>query len=197
MIVDDTLVFVDGENLWHRYQELLKAGRTPRTDNVVIEGCFIWNNRIFERNDLWNIKRLAYYTSTVGDDKHVRDVRERVGSITYECTVNRELGSKAEAPLMRTGQILPFVRKKNNKSKKESICDIAITVDVMRACYRDHAKGIWIFSGDGDFIKLFEEVVHSGKAAYGAAFSSGLHPDLKYSVDEFFLLDDDYFVPLE
>ncbi len=196
MVTDDTLIFVDGENLWHRYQELAKTGRTPRPENIIIDGCFVWNNRIFEHDDLWKVKRLAYYTSTVGDDEHVRSVKEKIGAVTYKSTIYREQSSSGEEIGFRhTGQILPIVRKKSSKSKKESICDIAIAVDVMRSCYRDHAKNIWIFSGDGDFIKLFEEVIHSGKTAYAAAFSSGLHADLRFSVDEFFLLDDDFFEP--
>ena len=196
MLSDDTLIFVDGENLWHRYQDLLKGGRTPRPDNIVIDGCFVWNNRTLERDDLWKVKRLSYYTSTVGDDKHVREVKESISAAKFRSTVDRRLDSKgAEETWTQTGQIVPFVRKKSSKSNKESICDIAIAVDTMRSCYRDHAKNIWIFSGDGDFIKLFEEIVHSGKSAYAAAFSSGLHPEIKFSVDEFFLLDEDYFLP--
>jgi uncharacterized LabA/DUF88 family protein len=64
----------------------------------------------------------------------------------------------------------------------------------MRACYRDHAEAIWIFSGDGDFIQLIEEVVHSGKVAYVSAFSSGLNSDLPIVVDEFLSLDKYFFL---
>ena len=95
--------------------------------------------------------------------------------------------------MTRTSQLIPFVRKKSAKSRKESVCDIAIAVDVMRACYRDHAHSIWIVSGDGDFVQLLHEVVHSGKHIYAAAFSSGLNEEIPLVVDEFFCLDDFFF----
>lgn len=188
----NTLVFVDGENLALRFKELLASGRKPRPDTVYIEDAFVWNNRVFA-DCIWNIKRLAYYTSVVGDDPRVRNVREAISSTTFLCTTDLT----ADTTRTRSGQILPFVRKKSSRSRKESICDIAISVDVMRACYRDHADAVWIFSGDGDFIQLIEEVIHSGKCAYVAAFSSGLSDELRFVVDEFFMLDDFFFLSLE
>ena len=196
MVTDDTLIFVDGENIYLRYLELVKLGRKPRPDTVVVNECFVWNNRILQQDELWKVKRLSYYTSVVGDDDLVRDTKEKISGVTYECHLDYEYRNDGKQVLSsHTGQIMPFVRKKSSKSRKESICDISISVDVMRSCYRDHARNIWIFSGDGDFLKLFEEVVHSGKTAYAAAFSSGLHPDIRFAVDEFFLLDDLFFEP--
>jgi uncharacterized LabA/DUF88 family protein len=189
-MIHETLIFVDGENLAIRYQEMIKAGRKPAPDNVVIDNCFVWNNRIL-LDDLWKIKRLSYYTSVVGDDKKVNAIRERIGSSIFKC--NAEF-IPPNTHTSYTGQFIPFVRKISNKSKKESVCDIAIEVDVMRACYRDHADAIWIFSGDGDFIQLFQEVVHSGKRAFAAALSSGLNNEIRYVVDEYFLLDKYLFV---
>ena len=184
-----TLVFIDGENLSFRYKEMLAAGRVPRPDNVWWSDSFIWNQRVLD-DHLWDIKRLSYYTSVVGDEPLVRSVRESIGKTSFMCTTDRSLGGTSR----RTGQIVPFVRKKSSKSRKESICDIAIAVDVMRACYRDHADTIWIFSGDGDFSVLVEEVLHSGKCAYMSAFSSGLNEELPFMVDEFLPLDKHFFL---
>lgn len=192
MTTGSTLVFVDGENLTFRYKEMLNAGRIPRPDNVWINDCFIWNQRVFD-DQIWTIKRLAYYTSVVGDDVHVREIREKIAGTRFICTTRRRQGFTST----RDGQIVPFVRKKNAKSKKESVCDIAIAVDVMRACYRDHADTVWIFSGDGDFIQLVEEVVHAGKTAYVSAFSSGLSSELRLVVDEFISLDKYFFLSEE
>ena len=179
-----TLIFIDGENLSIRYKEMLAAGRVSRPDNVWVADSFIWNQRVLE-DHLWDIKRVSYYTSVVGDDLLVRSVRERIGGTGFTCITDRTT---------RTGQIVPFVRKKSSKSRKESICDIAITVDVMRSCYRDHADTIWIFSGDGDFVALINEVLHSGKRAYLSAFSSGLNEELPFMVDEFLPLDKHFFL---
>jgi uncharacterized LabA/DUF88 family protein len=182
-------MFVDGENLSIRYQEMIKAGKIAAPDNIIIDNCFVWNPRILNDN-LWNIKRLSYYTSVIGDDAKVRCVREQISSVCFTCTT----GQNHQYKNTHTAQIVPFVRKKVNGSKKESICDIEIAVDVMRACYRDHADAIWLFSGDGDFVKLFQEVVHSGKRTYASGFSSGLNGEIRFVVDEFILLDKYFFV---
>jgi len=191
-VIGKTLVFVDGENLSLRYKEMLGAGRIPRPDNVWMAESFIWNQRVFD-NNAWDIKRLSYYTSVVGDDPWVRTVREKISNTTFKCTTEQTFGAIS----IRTGQIVPFVYKKSSKSKKESICDIAIAVDVMRACYRDHADTIWIFSGDGDFCALVNEVVHSGKCVYMSAFSSGLNEELPLMVDEFLPIDNHFFLSPE
>ena len=193
MITDEVLIFVDGENLSLRYQEMLKAGRTPASENIVIGDSFIWNQRVLD-DHIWNLKRLSYYTSVVGDDDKVRSVREQIASTSFNCRTGVFGHSSGTGFNTRSGQIIPFVRKKSSKSRKESICDIAIAVDVMRACYRDHAKTIWIFSGDGDFVSLLNEVVHSGKCVYASAFSSGFNEDIRYSVDEFMPLDKYFFI---
>ena len=192
MIMDDTLAFIDGENLAIRYKEMLASGHVPRPDNIYIEDCFVWNQRVLD-DHVWKIKRLSYYTSVVGDDASVRRVRERIASTTFTCITDRSAGGVST----RTGQLVPFVKKKIAKSRKESICDIAIAVDVMRACYRDHAGTIWVFSGDGDFINLLNEIMHSGKCAYASAFSSGLNDEIPFVVDEFLPLDKHFFLTAE
>jgi uncharacterized LabA/DUF88 family protein len=188
-MLDSTLIFVDGENLAIRYKEMVKAGRTPAKDNIVIDDCFVWNHRLLSDHN-WNLKRISYYTSIVGDDEKVSELRRTISRTVFRVTTNMispTLGQSA------TGQMVPFVRKKSTKSRKEGICDIAIAVDVMRACYRDHAQCIWLFSGDADFIQLFQEIVHSGKKAYASAFSSGLCPEIPLVVDEFLDLDNYFF----
>jgi uncharacterized LabA/DUF88 family protein len=117
-------------------------------------------------------------------------VREQIAGTEY----SHDSDFSGHEKMFGSGQIVPFVRKKNSRSRKESICDIAIAVDVMRACYRDHAEIIWMVSGDGDFMSLVEETVHSGKRVYMGALSSGLNEDLKYAVDEFFDLDNVFFL---
>jgi uncharacterized LabA/DUF88 family protein len=192
--LDDTLVFVDGENLTLRYQELLRAGRTPAKGNIHVPDAFIWNQSILDTH-FWKLKRVSYYTSVTGDELKLREVRNLIGGTTFTCKTGIVNTGRMSTPSTRTGQIMPFVRKKAARTRKESICDIQIAVDVLRACYRDHAKTIWIFTGDGDFISLFEEIVHSGKTVYVSALSSGLSDDIPFAVDEFLPLDDHFFEP--
>ena len=193
MNTDDTLIFVDGENLTLRYQDMLAAGRTPLPGNLHVPSAFIWNQAVLDAN-IWNLKRIAYYTSVVGDDPRVREVRNQIARTNFTCKTGVVTTPLSSSFTTRSGQLVPFVRKKSNRSRKESICDVQLTVDVMRACYRDHAKIIWIFSGDGDFLSLFEEVIHSGKTIYVSAFSSGLNEDIPYAVDEFLPLDKHFFL---
>jgi uncharacterized LabA/DUF88 family protein len=193
MQLDETLIFVDGENLTLRYQELLRDGHSPAAENVHLPDVFIWSQRVLEAA-YWNLKRISYYTSVAGDDPKVREVRNRIGQTQFTCKTGIVSGPLSAGPVTRTGQLMPFVRKRSARSRKQSICDIQLAVDVMRACYRDHAKIIWVFTGDGDFLSLFEEVAHSGKTIYASAFSSGLNEDIPYVVDEFVPLDQYFFV---
>ena len=192
MSVDESLIFVDGENLVLRYQEMIAAGRKPLADNVHIQDCFVWNQRVLNENN-WNLKRISYYTSMTGDEARIREVREQISATKFHCKISRFGGNFGAGHTTRDGQIVPFVRKKSARSRKESICDITIAVDVMRACYRDHAKIVWLFTGDGDFLPLLSEVVHNGKSAYVSAFSSGLNGEIPFAVDEFILLDKFFF----
>jgi uncharacterized LabA/DUF88 family protein len=190
-MIRETLIFIDGENIFTRYKEMLNAGRKAAPGNIVIDDCFVWNPEILSDDRLWKIKRISYYTSVVGDDEKISEVRKKIGATQVEY----ETGFiSPDTAVVSNCQFVPFIRKKSSKSKKESICDIAIAVDVMRACYRDHADEIWIFSGDGDFIQLFQEVVHSGKRAYASALSSGLNNEIRYVVDEFISLDKYLFI---
>lgn len=197
MNIEDVLIFVDGENLVHRYQEMLRSGRKPHPENIHIQDSFIWNQRILN-DQIWNLKRISYYTSVTGDDLRVRKVRELIAGTKFTCRIGLANGNGLlQNYITRTGQIIPFVRKKSSRARKEGICDISIAVDVMRACYRDHAKIIWVFSGDGDFLSLFNEVVHNGKSAYASALSSGLNEEIRFAVDEFLLLDNYLFEDVE
>jgi hypothetical protein len=46
MAADNTLIFVEGENLALRYKEMLDAYSIPHPDNLYNENCFAWNQRI-------------------------------------------------------------------------------------------------------------------------------------------------------
>lgn len=192
MLIDDALIFVDGENLTLRYQEMVTQGRSSLPTNSHFSDAFIWNQSVLDEH-LWNLKRISYYTSVVGDDDKVRAVRNEIAGTKFICRNGAVAGPTGTGYMHRTGQLMPFVRKKAARSRKESICDVQLAVDVLRACYRDHARIIWIFTGDGDFLPLFEEVVHSGKTVYVSAFSSGMNEEIPHVVDEFIPLDKHFF----
>ena len=195
MAVSTTTIFVDGENLSCRYHEMVKSGRTPKTSNITIGDFFVWNHSIINSH-LWDTKRLNYYTSCAGDDLLIQEVRRKIAEIEYSFVYSESYVAVGEVHSHKSnGRIVPIVKKRKKKSVKESICDIAISVDVMRACYRDHSAYMWIISGDGDFLPLVHEVMHSGKQISVGALSSGLNPEMSIAPDDFMLLDDHFFEP--
>ncbi len=68
-----------------------------------------------------------------------------------------------------------------------------ITIDVMRAALTMPIDGIFLLSGDGDYLQLVREVARSSKQIYVGAFSSGLSEPLKTSVESFVDLDPMFF----
>lgn len=197
MADESLLVFVDGENLVVRYEAMLKSGRRPHPDTRHIPGCFVWNDRVFQ-TALWDVRRVSYHTSTVGDDVRIEEIRRSIGGTQFCATISQHYHPRTGQIVAKNRklQIVPFVRKRRSNGNKESVCDVALAVDILRACYRDHARGVWLFSGDGDFVPLLQEVVHSGKSAYASAFSSGLNDEIKLIVDEFIAIDDLFFEPV-
>lgn len=185
-------IFVDGENISTRYHEMVKQGRKPKKSNVLIEKCFVWSQSILE-DQLWDLKRINYYTSITGSEDKISEIEKSISSVKYNCKT-QQIFTPKDGTLFHTahGRMIPCVSKRNGNNK-ESICDIALAVDVLRSCYRDHVDKVWIMSGDGDFLSLYKEVMHSGKQAIVSAFSSGLNPKVPMYVDEFFSLDEFFF----
>ena len=127
--------------------------------------------------------RINYYTSVVADEDGVNKIRSEIADLTYH--VNGDFYGSS--------QLLPRVYKKPKKSTKSRLVDINITIDAMRHAYSNAVDVIYLFSGDGDFVHLVEEIARSGRKVCLAAFSSGLEPRLASSVDRFAVLDDFYF----
>lgn len=64
-----------------------------------------------------------------------------------------------------------------------------VAVEAMRMAYSDSVDVIWVISGDGDFIELYQDLMKRGKQVCVAALSSGLNAQVSFNVDRFFLLD--------
>jgi uncharacterized LabA/DUF88 family protein len=180
------ILFVDGENLVFRYQEMLKSGRKPLQGVFHLPDVCVWHDSI-TMHAAFGYTRVCYYTSVVGDDDIVAAVKADIGKVVFRTRPN--------AQMVFTGQLVPRVFKKPAKSKKTRHVDIQIVIDVMRSAHAQAHDLIVVASGDGDYLPLFSEVMHSGKQLYVAAFSSGLNPSIPYSVDEFIELDRFFFEP--
>ena len=73
-------IFVDGENLVFRYQEMCTAGRTPKAGIIHIPDVFVWHSGITQSGDI-DLLRVGYYTSAVGDDAKLDELRLKIARI--------------------------------------------------------------------------------------------------------------------
>lgn len=179
------MMFVDGENLIMRYQELAAKGKRPRDGVVHEQDCFVWHPDLTRQGSHFNFVRVTYYTSVVGDEPKVLEVKGKLARIVFLCSpgANETL----------TGQIVPVIFKKPAKSQKTRSVDIRIVLDVMRYAFSNSIELVYLASGDGDYLPLISEVMRHGTQVYAGAFSSGLNPEIPHSVDEFCDLDGIFF----
>ena len=193
MPIGKTLVLVDGENLSSRYKQMIADGRAGATGDVFVGDFFVWNPDVLG-GWLWDILRISYHTSVVGDQAALDAARGAISAVRFKCRAE-VIALYQKTQMFRTaeGRLVPQVRKRASKTRKESICDTAISVEALRAAYRDQAQKIVLLSGDGDFIPLYQELMHSGCEVVVGAFSSGLNQEVPLVVDSFFNLDEYYF----
>lgn len=178
------MVFVDGENLVFRYQAMLAAGKTPCKEVVHIPDVFVWHPNITD----WcymDVMRVYFYSSVVGDDQKLAASKAAIAKTSFR--YEYEKGSRGAA------QIVPVVFKKHLKTHKTRQVDIQITIDMMRFAQNPSIDLLLLVSGDGDYLPLVQETMRLGNETYIAALSSGLSPELRYSVDEFYDLDSIFF----
>lgn len=182
-MVKNVIAFVDGENLTLRYQEMVAAGRVPSPDVNYIKDSFVWVPAITSWTE-FDLMRVLYYTSVVGDDTRVSQVSAQIGATVFRSVAGGTMGK---------AQIIPRVHKKPANSRKSKVIDVDVTIDVMRAALTMPIGGIFLLSGDGDYLQLVREVTRSSKQIYVGAFSSGLSERLKTSVEAFIDLDPMFF----
>lgn len=180
-----SVLFVDGENLTLRYQQMKKDGHRPLASVIHRNDIFLWVHAITGRIEP-GLYRANYYTSVVGDEPSIESVKKEIASTTISVRhTNYHEGSEF--------QLNPCVYKKDSRSQKTRLVDINIVIDVMRYCYTDAVDRIYLFSGDGDYLDLIRDIMKTGKQVCLGALSSGLSPPLKYSVDKFIDLDRCFF----
>lgn len=179
------LAFADGENLVCRYQAMLDQGKVPKPEVVHERNSFVWHPEI-TRWSVLDLIRVSYYTSVVGDVDAVSKLETLIGSTAFLC--------EGVGGLVGTATLIPRVHKKSKSSNKTKVVDVDVTMDIVRAALTMPIDGIFLLSGDGDYLPLVRELTRSSKQVYLAAFSSGLAPCLRNSVDSFVDLDRICFV---
>jgi len=173
------MVFVDGENLVARYQDMIRDGFIPRDDMFHDRDVTVWHPSFTQLAQFHEILRVTYYTYVVGDDDRVRAIQEAIRKLTF--VKHRAL------PL--PDSVTPCVFKKDSRSRKAKGVDIQICVDVLSHVYRHNVDAVLLLSGDGDYEPLIDEVLRNGVQVFLSAFSKGLHPRLRDKVDALYELD--------
>jgi uncharacterized LabA/DUF88 family protein len=186
MAIPRAIIFVDGENLVFRYQDMLAARNNSSAKIVHVPDAFVWHPALTDWC-LMDVLRVYFYSSVVGDDDKLVQIREQIGKILYKFQYGP--GEKGAA------QIVPIIFKKHSRTHKTRQVDIHIAIDMMRFAHNPNIDLLYLVSGDGDYLPLLQEVMRHGKEVYVAALSSGLSSQLRYSVDEFHDLDRVFFPP--
>lgn len=187
MAIPKAQIFVDGENITMRYQAMLDEGFVPKKDVIHYRDIFVWHPEITQWSML-DIIRVSYYTSVVGDELKIAKIMNKISNVGYKFTY--ESGDT----LPGEHSICPHIYKKSKKAIKTRLVDINIIIDVMRCAFSDNVDLIYLISGDGDYLKLLEEVGRKNKTIYLSAFTSGFNQDLYPLVDVWRDLDDIFFI---
>jgi uncharacterized LabA/DUF88 family protein len=168
------MVFIDGENYTIRGQEVAKQNNIILLDGrYYCPNTFLWiPSSDAHKNLNYSDHRLApcpirssYYTSVVGDDVKVEEVRKMLWDLKFN----------------------PVVFKKGNKSKKTKGVDITLTKDLLINAFSNNYDVAVLFTADGDYVPVVEEIRRMGRIVVLAFFDGEwLNQKLKLSCDSFF-----------
>lgn len=170
------MCFIDGENLVFRYQDMLKNGAVKESNVEHIQDVFVWHLGLAS---FLPFVRVNYYTSAVGDDCLINDMRDQIGKVHFH------YGDEA-------ARVCAHVFKKPAETKKSKIVDITLAIDALRHAHDANIDVICVYSGDADFVPLVREIMRTGKRVFVGALSSGLAPEMTRIPDRF--IDLDYWI---
>jgi uncharacterized LabA/DUF88 family protein len=185
MVEDRVMVFIDGENLVMRYQNMVKEGWLHNENVKHKKDIFVWNPKIDWLSNC-KILRFYYYTSAVGDNNKILALNNEIKILGFENDHRRNCRPNA-------GKLYSKVFIKEHKTRKTKGVDIQLTVDILSNVYQNNVDLVYLMSGDGDYVPVIEECIRMGKRVFLLAFSSGLNEKLKQTADEFILLDKKFF----
>lgn len=180
-----TIVLIDGENLVFRYQAMVDSGRIPRETITHVRDLLVWSPLMAD-NFLKEVIRVWCYTSAVGDPDAIQGIQKKISAIPYHY---------GRGEYSDDGALVPRVFKKEKQSQKSRLVDIHIAIDAMRHSFSEAVDQILFFTGDGDFLSLFDDIMRRGKTVHVGAFSSGLDSRIPTLVDRFIDLDPLFFEP--
>jgi uncharacterized LabA/DUF88 family protein len=150
------MIFIDGENLVCRYQEMVANGYVPRPEVVHERDAFVWYPPGPHLARQHVVLRATYYTYATGSDDNIKSIKERLKTLTYSRDPRSYLPNT----------LYPQVFKKTRREVKGKGVDIQMTVDILTHVYQNNLEAVCLFSGDGDNKPVIETVVRSGKQIY-------------------------------
>lgn len=160
------MIFVDGENLTIRFQELL-GEKQPEPHVKYLRDVFVWSRYANIAHHInCEVVRKFYYTAVQGDDNRQKEVLE----------ILKEAG--IESPII-------FKKPKGRSSKRG---DISLSTDMLNHAQKNHYDIAILVAGDDDYVPLVQSVKKEGKRVVLWFFeeSKGLSNDLKMEADYFF-----------
>lgn len=178
-------MFIDGENMVFRYQDMLAAGRKLNPSVIHEKDAFVWHPNV-GRAFLDQTIRVGYYTSVVGTVDRVEEVTGKIANLVALPASN------TKSPTFQ--RVVPFVFKRKSQQRKTRIVDAHITVDVLRHVYQDQVDTVYLLSADTDYIPLIQEVMRRGKRVVVGALSDSVTDRLRNVADGFHNLDEWFFL---
>ena len=176
------MLFIDGENLTLRTQQLAKDNSIDLKEGPYFSrNVFIWMPNVTANQALTNIEKVPmqlrpnsirsyYYTSLEGDDGKISSVRRALWELGFQ----------------------PEVFKKSKQGQKGKGVDITLAKDMLSNAYDNNYDVAVLMAGDGDYVPLVTELKRLGKLVY-VVFSNGpgygLSPELELASDTFFSMD--------
>lgn len=173
------MLFVDGENLTIQAQKWVTAKGFSLTEGEhYLPNVFVWMPGIKASAALTNKEnsshlqvqphavRAYYYTSLVGNDQTVLEVRRALWKLGFHAEVF-----------------------KNQKGRPAKGVDLALAKDFLSNAFNHNYDVAVLFAGDADYVPLIEEVKRLGKVVYVAFFCDegfGLSERLMLSSDHTF-----------
>lgn len=158
------MVFVDGENLTARYQEML-GDRLPYSHVTHERDVFVWSSLLnMLQHRTCEFVRRHSYTAVQGDDARRDAVVTALSAVGIE------------AP-----RVFPKTRGRGSKR-----VDVSLTVDMLTHAHRRNYDVAFLVAGDGDYVPLVDAVAAEGRVVCLWFLESGLSPKLRDAADFYF-----------
>jgi hypothetical protein len=179
------MLFVDGENLTIRAEEVAKAAGLKLPEGPLYrKGTYVWlpQSAFDGPHSAGLTGRDPRYRLTAIPRLGLRHWGVRAFYYTFVQGSHDDVAA-VERALWETG-FQPRVFKKTKNLPAKGV-DISLATDVLSNAYQDNFDIAVLLTGDGDYVPLIREVQRVGKSVYVAAFNSGLSPQLMLASDEF------------